>query len=164
MPSGNSYMKKNVLEAEKRAKMVRLAISPYPYFSLSALELERQGNSYTAETLEALTSKNPDTEYYFIVGADTFFNIELWRQPEKIFLLAKIACAVRDDYDIDKLRRKGNQLSRDFGADIVYLNMPKAEISSTDIRAMTGAGLPILDFVPSAVAEYIQQERLYEEN
>ena len=160
IPSGNSYMKENVLEIRKRVDMVRLAIEKYPQFELSLVEAKRQGNSYTSETLECLTKENPNTSYFFIMGADSLFQIEKWHQPEKIFSLATIVCTVRDDYDMDRIRQKGQQLSR-LGADIRYLDMPKIEISSTDIRAKVKKQLSISEEVPTEVADYIQRERLY---
>jgi len=162
MPSGNSYMKKNVLETKKRVAMVRLAIAKYPQFELSLVEANRKGKSYTSETLVYLTKENPNTCYFFIMGADSFFQIEKWHQPEKIFSLAKIVCTVRDDYGIDKIRQKGQQLSK-LGAEVLYLDMPKIEISSTDIRAKVKKQLSISAEVPAEVADYIQRERLYYE-
>ncbi|MBD5451272.1 MAG: nicotinate (nicotinamide) nucleotide adenylyltransferase [Lachnospiraceae bacterium] len=160
IPSGNSYMKENVLETKKRVEMVRIAIEKYPQFALSLIEADRQGNSYTSETLECLTKENPNACYFLIMGADSLFQIETWFQPEKIFLLAKIVCTVRDNYDMDKIRKKGQQL-RKLGADIIYLDMPKIELSSTDIRAKVKKQLSILEDVPAEVAAYIQREQLY---
>lgn len=164
MPSGTSYMKNNVLVTKKRIDMVRLAIADYPEFELSLVEANRQGNSYTCETLAYLTKNNPDTCYFFIMGADSLFQIEKWKKPEQIFTLAKIVCAVRDDYNLDKIKQKGKQL-QGLGANIIYLDMPKVEISSTDIRAKVKAQRSIVNDVPMEVANYIQRERLYyEEN
>lgn len=160
IPSGNSYMKENVLETKKRVEMVRLAIEKYPQFVLSLIEADRQGNSYTSETLERLSKENANICYFLILGADSLFQMETWFQPEKIFSLAKIVCAVRDNYDMDKIRKKGQQLSK-LGADIIYLDMPKIELSSTDIRAKVKKQLSILEDVPAEVAAYIQRERLY---
>lgn len=162
VPSGNSYMKKNVLSTKKRVDMVRLAIAEYPQFELSLVEADRQGNSYTCETLAYLTRENPDTCYFFIIGADSLFQLEKWWQPEKIFSLAKIVCAMRDEYGIDEVRKKGHQLQK-LGADIIYLDMPKIEISSTDIRAKVKKQLSITEYVPKKVADYIQREHLYYE-
>jgi nicotinate-nucleotide adenylyltransferase len=162
MPSGNSYMKNNVLDAQKRVAMVELAIREYPQFEMSLIEVNRKGNSYTCETLEELKRINPDADYYFIVGADSLFQIEKWYNPEKIFELSKIVCTVRDGYDMDAIKQKGGELAR-LGADIEYLDIPKIEISSTDIRARVKSGLPVSDMVPQAVADYIIQEHLYYE-
>ncbi len=162
MPSGNSYMKRNVLETQKRVDMVALAIARYPNFELSLIEAQKSGNTYTCETLKYLTTSNPDVQYYFIIGADILFQIEQWRNPEQIYQLAVLVCAVRDDYDFDAIQKKGNLLKAS-GADIVYLNMPKSDISSTDIRAKVKSSLPISKLVPSEVAHYIEQEH-YEED
>ncbi|MDE7273034.1 MAG: nicotinate-nucleotide adenylyltransferase [Lachnospiraceae bacterium] len=162
MPSGNSYMKKNVLDTQKRVDMVALAIKKYPYFELSLIEAQKTGNTYTFETLQFLTAANPDTQYYFIIGADILFQIEQWRNPEQIFQMAAFVCAVRDDYDFDAIQEKGNALAES-GADIIYLNMPKVAVSSTDIRAKVKNGLSISKLVPPEVAYYIEQEHLYYE-
>jgi len=81
MPSGNSYMKSNVLETQKRVDMVALAIEQYPDFELSLIEAQKSGNTYTVETLEYLTTSDPDAQYFFIIGADILFQIEQWRDP-----------------------------------------------------------------------------------
>lgn len=164
MPSGNSYMKKDVLSSARRVDMVRLAIQGYPYFELSLAEAGRTGNTYTYETLHRLTTENPHTSYYFIMGADSLFHIEQWREPEQIFSMATLVCAVREDYDIESLRRKGEALTR-LGAKIIYLDIPRIPISSTLIRERVQGGLPIAGLVPDCVSEYIVQEHLYyEEN
>jgi nicotinate-nucleotide adenylyltransferase len=155
-------MKNNVLDVEKRVAMVELAIKEYAQFEISLIEANKKGNSYTCETLEDLKRENPDTEYYFIIGADLMFQIEKWYNPDRIFELSKIVCTVRDEFDMDTIKQKGRELST-LGADIVYLDIPKIEISSTDIRAKVKSGLPVLDMVPQAVADYILQEQLYNE-
>lgn len=160
VPSGNSYMKENVLETSKRVEMVRLAILDYPQFEMSMIEAESRKNSYTSETLERLTEENPDTCYFLIMGADSLFQMEKWLEPEKIFSLAKIVCAVRDSCGIDEIKQKGEELSSR-GAEIIYLDMPKVEISSTDIRDKVKRQLSIASEVPARVADYIKRERLY---
>ena len=79
MPSGNSYMKQHVLDNSKRVSMVSKAIESISYFELSTIEVERFGNTYTSETLQQLTQQNPDVQYYFIMGADSLFHIEKWK-------------------------------------------------------------------------------------
>ncbi len=162
MPSGNSYMKKNVLDTKKRVEMTALAIKHYSRFELSLIEAQKTGNTYTCETLQYLTRINPNTHYYFIIGADSLFQIEQWKSPEQIFQFAILICAIRDDYDFDAIREKGDILA-EFGADIIYLNTPKWDISSTDIRAKVRSGISIHGLVPLEVAHYIEQEHLYYE-
>ncbi len=162
MPSGNSYMKKNVLDTQKRVEMTALAIKQYSKFELSLIEAQKTGNTYTCETLQYLTRTNPDTQYYFIIGADSLFQIEQWKSPEQIFQFSILICAVRDDYDFDIIQKKGEALA-EFGADIIYLNTPKWDISSTDIRAKVKSGFSIHGLVPPEVVHYIEQEHLYYE-
>ncbi len=162
MPSGYSYMKKNVLDTKKRVEMTALAIKEYSEFELSLIEAKKIGNTYTCETLYQLTKMNPDTQYYFIIGADSLFQIEQWKSPEEIFRFAILICAIRDNYDFDRIYKKGEVLAK-FGAEIIYLNTPKWDISSTDIRTKVKDGKSIHGLVPPEVANYIEQEHLYYE-
>lgn len=162
MPSGNSYMKKNVLDAQRRVHMVEIAIKDNPNFELSLIEVQRSGNTYTSETLEILKANNPDTHYFFIIGADSLFQIENWKYPKRIFNLATLICAVRDDYNMDTIKEKAKSLSKS-GAEIVFLDIPKIEISSTNIRERVRYNMPISEYVPLEVAKYIQEEHLYYE-
>lgn len=162
MPSGRSYMKKNVLDTQKRVEMTALAIRQYSKFELSLIEAQKTGNTYTCDTLQYLTRTNSDTQYYFIIGADSLFQIEQWKSPEQIFQFAILICAIRDDYDFDTIRKKGEALAES-GADIIYLNTPKWDISSTDIRAKVKSRISIRGLVPPEVALYIEQEHLYYE-
>ena len=161
MPSGNSYMKQHVLDNSKRVSMVSKAIESISYFELSTIEVERFGNTYTSETLQQLTQQNPDVQYYFIMGADSLFHIEKWKDPEIIFQLSTLICMVRDDYNMADIKKKGAELAQR-GADILYLNMPKIDISSTDIRNRVKLHQSISELVPEKVEKYILQEHLYE--
>ena len=163
MPSGNSYMKQHVLDNSKRVSMVSKAIESISYFELSTIEVERFGNTYTSETLQQLTQQNPDVQYYFIMGADSLFHIEKWKDPEIIFQLSTLICMVRDDYNMADIKKKGAELAQR-GADILYLNMPKIDISSTDIRNRVKLHQSISELVPEKVEKYILQEHLYEED
>ncbi len=163
MPSGKSYMKQHVLDNSKRVTMVSMAIEAVPHFELSTIEVERPGNTYTSETLQQLTQQHPDVKYYFIMGADSLFHIEKWKNPEIIFQLSTIICMIRDDYDMADIKQKGAELTQK-GAEILYLNMPKIDISSTDIRNRVKTHQSISELVPEKVEKYILQEHLYEED
>lgn len=162
MPSGISYMKENVLNPQKRVDMVALAIKGRPFFELSLIEVQKTGNTYTYETLETLTASGPDSRFYFIMGADSLFQIEQWKHPERIFKLASLICTVRDDLDLDAIKEKGRMLAQK-GADVLYLDIPRIAISSTEIRDRVRRGLSIAEYVPQAVADHIRQEHLYYE-
>ena len=163
MPSGKSYMEQHVLDNSKRVTMVSMAIEAVPHFELSTIEVERPGNTYTSETLQQLTQQHPDVKYYFIMGADSLFHIEKWKNPEIIFQLSTIICMIRDDYDMADIKQKGAELTQK-GAEILYLNMPKIDISSTDIRNRVKNHQSISELVPEKVEKYILQEHLYEED
>lgn len=164
MPSGNSYLKTNVLDAKYRVSMVELAIEEFDYFELSLIEVERKGNTYTYETLQELSLENPDTEYYFILGADSLMYLDKWKNPEIIFSLSKILCAVRDDYDMDSLHSKISWFKDHLNAHIQIIQMDKLNISSTQIRKAVHEHADISRFVPKAIESYILKEHLYEEN
>lgn len=163
MPSGTSYLKQNVLPAAHRVEMVKRAIAEYAHFELSLIEVERAGNTYTYETLQQLKKDNPQTEYFFIIGADSLLYMEHWKEPEIIFSLASIACTVRDDADMNVIKAKGKELEEK-GANIVYLDMPVIPISSTQIRELAKNHKSVTDLVSAEVAAYMQEEHLYEEN
>ena len=105
VPSGISYMKDplEVLDAKKRVHMTGLAIEDNPHFALSTIEIDRDGNSYSYETLETLRKQNPNTEYYFLVGADTLFALETWKHPEILLPSCTILVAVRNGVPMEKI-------------------------------------------------------------
>lgn len=123
IPSGCSYMKNasEIADKQKRLEMTRLAIADNPSFFLSAIEVEREGNSYTCDTLVQLKEAEPETEFYFIVGADSLFSMETWRKPEKIFENCTILAAVRDDKKQEDLQVQISYLQEKFHARIALI-------------------------------------------
>ncbi len=165
VPSGLPYMKNGIEIADKwmRLEMTRLAVSDNPAFVLSSAEVEREGNSYTWETLELLRDKEPETEFFFIEGADSLFAMESWKNPEIIFRDCTILAAVRDGKDDDDLREQIARLEKKYGARIGLIGMKEISFSSTDIRERIRNGRSIRYMVPDKVIEYIKKYRLYME-
>lgn len=165
LPSGLPYMKSGTEIADKwmRLEMTRLAIADNASFALSSAEVEREGNSYTCETLELLRKEEPETEFFFIVGADSLFAMESWKNPETIFRDCTILAAVRDGKDDDDLKEQIARLSEKYGARIGMIGMKEISFSSTDIRERIRKGRSIRYMVPDQVAEYIKKYRLYME-
>lgn len=165
VPSGLPYMKNGIEIADKwmRLEMTRLAVSDNPAFVLSSAEVEREGNSYTWETLELLREKEPETEFFFIEGADSLFAMESWKNPEIIFRDCTILAAVRDGKDDDDLREQIARLEKKYGARIGLIGMKEISFSSTDIRERIRNGRSIRYMVPDKVVEYIKKYRLYME-
>ena len=165
VPSGLPYMKNGIEIADKwmRLEMTRLAVSDNPAFVLSSAEVEREGNSYTWETLELLREKEPETEFFFIEGADSLFAMESWKNPEIIFRDCTILAAVRDGKDDDDLREQIARLEKKYGARIGLIGMKEISFSSTDIRERIRNGRSIRYMVPDKVIEYIKKYRWYME-
>ncbi|MBD5449886.1 MAG: nicotinate-nucleotide adenylyltransferase [Lachnospiraceae bacterium] len=163
MPCGVPYMKadQKVESGQIRAEMTALAIKDYPRFTLSFLELEQAGNTYTYQTLERLKADNPDAAYYFIMGADSLFHIKQWVHPERIFTNCCILAAVRDDKTTAEMEAMISCLHREYNADVRLLQTEHLDISSSAIRRKTAEGESIAEDVPESVRIYIERKGLY---
>ena len=163
IPSGLSYMKRTqeILPGEIRLEMARLAAADNPFFSVSDLEVKRSGNSYTCETLQQLHALYEGASLYYIVGADTLFQMEQWREPESIFSGCITAAAVRDGIADDRLKEKIDCLRRTYGADIRLLPSLHLEISSSDIRTRIREGRSVRYLMPENVRQFILSNGLY---
>lgn len=165
VPSGISYMKDplEVLDAKKRVHMTGLAIEDNPHFALSTIEIDRDGNSYSYETLETLRKQNPNTEYYFLVGADTLFALETWKHPEILLPSCTILVAVRNGVPMEKMQEQASYLEKKFGGSIKLLTTPNIEISSTDIRKRLAENRNVKYFLPDSVLDFINKYDLYKQ-
>jgi nicotinate-nucleotide adenylyltransferase len=144
---------------EHRLELCRLAVEGDDRFSVSDLEAQRDGPSYTIDTLRELHNQEPDTELFLIVGGDIAAGLPQWREPEAVLELATLAVA----------RRRGTSRSRVSGAlhelrgaeRAEFFRMPRIGISSTFVRRRVRARQPIRYIVPDAVDRYIEREGLY---
>lgn len=163
IPCGVPYMKdkKEVPSGEIRAEMTKLAVEENPFFDISMIEVEKAGNTYTYETLNCLHDKNPNTEFYFILGADSLWNIENWKEPEKIFADCHILAAVRNNKSLEDMEKQITYLKEKYDASIFLLQTSRIEISSSMIRAAVREGKSIRYLVPDAVYDYIIKNKLY---
>lgn len=161
--SGISYLKKDIIMPSKqhRYEMTCLACSNYPYFISSDIEVKKEGNSYTFETLSELKEIYDDSEFYFICGADTLFSLETWKNPDIIFTLATIVVAVRDELVTEDLQKKINELNSKYKASVIILSFNKIDISSTYIRKKISNNEDVSDLLPEEVYNYILNNRLY---
>ena len=164
LPNGISYMKAgtNVLEGMVRLKMIELCIEDNPNLITSDMEIKREGNTYTYETLLELRAKYPQTELYFIIGADSLFNMEKWVKPDVIFANCTILAVGRNQASKEVLEEKKDDLENRFGAKIRLLDFPEIEISSTQIRENIKAGKSFRYMVPEQVWNYICENNLYQ--
>lgn len=164
IPSGISYFKeqKNMTSAYDRYKMTELAIVNNENFSVLDIEIKREGNSYTYETLLELNNLYNNCEFYLIFGADILFTIETWKNPQIIFENANIICAKRDSYVQDEYMNKIKELEEKYGAKIILMSIPELDISSTFIRDSLKAGKSCKYYLNDSVIEYIKEHKLYE--
>ena len=145
--------------SEVRLEMVELAIAGDERFVLSRIEVDREGPSYTSDTLELLRAESPDDELFLILGGDQAAALPSWHEPEKVLERATVAAVERVGWSRSAI---GIKLARLRGADRVrHVDMPVIQISSTGIRRRVREGRPIRYLVPPAVEEYIGSHELY---
>lgn len=164
MPSGQPPHKKDhpVTDADIRCEMVKLALLGQSGFVFSDFEIRRPGNTYTAQTLALLHQEYPQHEFYFIVGADSLYEIERWYEPERIMSQTVILAAGREYEGIHRsLKGQMNYLKEKYGAQIEYLHCREMDISSEEIRSLTAEGQSVKDLVPEAVFAYMEKNHLY---
>lgn len=156
IPSGQSWQKthREISSTEHRVAMTALAIEADSRFTLSLMEVNRTGPSYTMDTFNELRRSLVDTQIYFIVGSDAIKSVASWHQGQTLI----------DQAHFLVMARGGHQLSRD---DIpvrhsTVIDMPQVEISSSDIRSRVGMGRSVRYMVPEAVHTYIVKHQLYQ--
>lgn len=149
-----------IINAEHRLEMCRLAAETMKKADVSDIEIKRSGKSYTVDTLKQLKELYPDSELYLITGADMFLTIQDWRSPEEIFSLAVICTVPRDDADYVRLRKHEIKLNT-MGAKTVLYDIRRMDVSSTDIRKRIYNDEDVSKYVDKKVASYIYSNYLY---
>lgn len=144
---------------EQRLAMTRLAAADDSRFSVSSLEVEREGPSYTYETLELLAKERGDSELVFVMGADAAVGLESWREPERVVRLARLAVARRAGVSESEVAA----VMRSLGAEdrATMLEMPQFGVSSSAVRERAAAGRPLRYLVPEPVARFIEEKGIY---
>ncbi len=144
---------------ELRLAMTRLAASDDARFSTSTLEVDREGPSYTYETLEMLAEAKGDTELVFVMGADAAIGLESWRSAERVVALARLAIARRAgvaDAEVGAVLRSLGAEER-----ATLLEMPQFGVSSSSVRERAAAGRPLRYLVTQPVARFIEEKGIY---
>jgi nicotinate-nucleotide adenylyltransferase len=159
VPTGQPYQKvdRDVSPAEHRYLMTVIATASNPAFRVSRVDIDRDGPTYTIDTLRELHAELPEAELYFITGADALGDILGWRDPEQLFELAHFVGCTRPGYDMDASTLDGIPSER-----VTIVEIPALAISSTDCRARTAKGEPVWYLVPDGVVQYIAKHHLYE--
>ncbi|MFA5882188.1 MAG: nicotinate-nucleotide adenylyltransferase [Eubacteriales bacterium] len=164
LPSGQPVHKNrpDIIDPAHRVRMTRLAIESNPFFSLSTVEVDRLGPTYTVDTLEQLHEKSAGTEeFYFITGADAIMEILTWKDVARVFGLCRFIAVTRPGYSLAALNKILNDLTPGQRAKIHIHETGGTLISSTEIRMRVSHGEPIKYLVPEGVERYIITEGLY---
>lgn len=153
VPTGQPWQKEDVTESEHRYLMTVVATASNPRFSVSRVDIDRSGPTYTIDTLRDLKKQRPDAALFFITGADAIAQILGWRDHGELWDLAHFVA----------VSRPGHELSTDGlpSDDVSQLQIPALAISSTDCRERVRRGEPVWYLVPDGVVQYIAKHHLY---
>ena len=163
VPAGQPYLKSemSVSPAADRFEMVRLAISPYPYFRISSTEIDRLGPTYTVDTLAELKAElDTQSELFFLMGWDSMAQLPKWRQAVEIIRLSRLVAVPRPGYSRPDIEAMEHDIPG-IGGRVLFLDMPPMDVSATQIRGSVANGESIADLVPENVEEYIKKRGLY---
>ena len=158
VPTGEPWQKstRRVSPAEHRYLMTVIATASNPRFKVSRVDIDRGGPTYTIDTLRDLNAAMPDTELFFITGADALADIFTWRDAAELFELAQFVGCTRPGYEMGHSTLEGIPTDR-----VTILEIPALTISSTDCRERTARGEPVWYLVPDGVVQYIAKHNLY---
>lgn len=153
VPTGEPWQKSGVSASEHRYLMTVIATASNPSFTVSRVDIDRDGPTYTIDTLRDLKAHRPDAEFFFITGADAVAQILSWRDHDELWDLAHFVA----------VSRPGHVLSTDGlpSDDVSQLEVPALAISSTDCRSRVREGDPVWYLVPDGVVQYIAKHHLY---
>jgi nicotinate-nucleotide adenylyltransferase len=159
VPTGHPWMKadRDVSSPEHRYLMTVVATASNPRFSVSRVEIDRAGPTYTVDTLRALADEHPDAELFFISGADAILEIFEWKDPEDVLSLAHFIAATRPGYDLARFEAAAPTSH----PKVSTMNVPALAISSSDIRRRVREGRAIRYLLPEGVKSFIEKVGLY---
>jgi nicotinate-nucleotide adenylyltransferase len=153
---------KRVSDAEHRFMMTVLAILTNPHFEVSRLDIDREGKSYTIDALRGLRAQyGPDSELFFITGADAIFEINDWKDSDEYLDIAHFIAAARPGFCLEELPKTTQAWMGQHADRFHVLNVPAMAISSTEIRDRVSKGTSIRYLVPESVEHYIKRHNLY---
>jgi len=155
VPTGTPTFKQHqdVTVPEHRYLMTVIATASNPRFTVSRVDIDRAGVTYTVDTLRDLSTQRPDADLFFITGADAVAQILTWKDAEELFSMAQFVAVTRPGHTLTVDGLPGDRVS--------VLEIPALAISSTDVRARARAGQPVWYLVPDGVVQYIAKHRLY---
>ncbi|MHC1683503.1 MAG: nicotinate-nucleotide adenylyltransferase [Clostridiaceae bacterium] len=163
LPNGNPPHKtnNNISHSKYRLDMVKLSVEGENLFKVSSYEVDRKDVSYTYETLEYFRDKEPETEWFFITGADCLFDLQKWRNPKEILKNCRFVVFPRGGFSKEELIFQKKKIEEKFKEKITFLDIPSMEISSSAIRDKVIKNEEFEYLVGSKVKVYIKANKLY---
>ncbi|KZL93860.1 nicotinate-nucleotide adenylyltransferase [Clostridium magnum] len=163
MPSGNPPHKlgKKITNASFRYEMVKAVTREEKSFDISSYEINKINLSYTYQTLQHFNDLEKDTEWHFLTGADCLMDIESWKNADKIFQLCKMVVFNRPGYNIENIEEQKSKVEKKYNGEIIFLDIPLLDISSTNIRNTVREGKNVSYLLPESVYNIIKQLNLY---
>lgn len=163
IPAGNPPHKnnKNITDATIRYKIVEKAIKGESCFEISSYEVLKEGLSFTYETLEYLNEKEPDTQWYFICGVDCLMQLGSWRNVGTILESCQLAVFIRPGYEQEQICNQKDKIEKKYKKEILLINLPQMDISSSYIRERIEKSKNISYLVPYSVNKDIKSLNLY---
>jgi nicotinate-nucleotide adenylyltransferase len=161
VPTNQPWQKSRLVSAgEDRYLMTVIATAANPRFSVSRVDIDRGGPTYTKDTLRELHTLNPDSDLYFITGADALASILSWQDLEELFAMARFVGVSRPGYELGREHLTGvlDGLPEDA---LTLVEIPALAISSTDCRRRAAGGRPLWYLMPDGVVQYISKRELY---
>jgi nicotinate-nucleotide adenylyltransferase len=153
VPTGQPWMKPAVTDSEHRYLMSVIATAANPRFTVSRVDIDRDGPTYTIDTLRDIRSLHPDADLFFITGADAIAQILDWKNVDELWSLAHFVAVSRPGHELVISALPAQEVSS--------LEVPALAISSTDCRSRVSRGFPVWYLVPDGVVQYISKHHLY---
>lgn len=160
LPTGNPPHKGGLTDKEHRYAMTCLAVEGEKDMRASRVEIDREGKIYTVDTVSILRETMPDCQFYYLIGADTVFQLRTWMRIDTLITLCTFLVCMRPGEDAKGVYEEA-QRWRDRGADIRFMDADLMEISSTEVRSRIACGQGADELLPPAVAQYIATHGLY---
>ncbi len=163
LPSGDPPHKptSSITPGKQRTEMIEFAIAGHEHFSVNSMELDREGTTFTVQTLEELKLAHDSRELFFLIGADSLTDFPTWRSPERILELATLVAVNRGNAHPQPIEPLIEALGPLAKTRIQQLQIPDIEISSSDIRTRIQQGKSIRYLVPRSVEVYIADQKVY---
>ncbi|MCB2306567.1 nicotinate-nucleotide adenylyltransferase [Clostridium estertheticum] len=163
MPAGNppNKLNKQITDSKIRYDLVNKAIEGEINFEISDYEINKKENSYTYETIELFSKLQSNTEWYFLIGADSLIDLDNWKNVDRLLNGCRLVVYNRAGFALEKILKQKKSLESKYHNKIIFLDMPIIDISSTSIRESIKEGRNINYLLPKGVEKIVEKLKLY---